>query len=61
MKKLIILLVILAIAGAVWWKYSNKMKSAVSGPQGEPARAVTFFFDNGQKLSNLIWKEGERE
>ena len=61
MKKIIVVLVILTFAGAVWWKYSNKVKSAVSGPQGEPARTVAFFFENVHKLSNLIWKEGEKE
>jgi len=61
MKKIIAVLVILAVAGVVWWKYSDKVKSAASGPQGEPASTVTFFFENVQKLSNLIWKEGEKE
>ncbi len=61
MKKLIAVLVILAIAGAVWWKYSNKVKSIVSGPQGNPVKVVTFFFETVHKLSNLIWKEGEKE
>ncbi|MBN1445708.1 MAG: hypothetical protein JW957_06345 [Candidatus Omnitrophica bacterium] len=61
MKKIITVLVILAVAGVVWWKYSNKVKSELSGPQGEPARTVAFFFENVQKLSNLIWKEGAKE
>lgn len=61
MKKLIFLLVILAIIGVGWWKYASNVKAARSGPQGEPDRAVTFFFDNVKKLSDLIWKEGVRE
>jgi len=61
MKKLVAVLVILAVAGAVWFKYSNKIKSIAGGPQGEPARAVNFFFENVEKLSNLIWKEGAKE
>ena len=61
MKKLIFLLVILAIIGAGWWKYAGNVKAAREGPQGNPERAVAFFFENTKKLSDLIWKEGARE
>ena len=61
MKKLIFLLVVLAIIVFGWWKYANDLKAVRNGPQGEPDRAVTFFFDNVKKLSDLIWKEGARE
>ncbi len=61
MKKLIFLLVVLAIIGFGWWKYASNLKAVRNGPQGEPGRAVTFFLDNVKKLSDLIWKEGARE
>ena len=61
MKKPVFLLVVLAIIGFGWWKYSGNLKAVRNGPQGEPARVVTFFFDNIKKLSDLIWKEGARE
>jgi len=61
MKKPVFLLVVLAIIGFGWWKYSADLRAVRNGPQGEPARAVTFFFDNVKKLSDLIWKEGARE
>ncbi|MEA1995173.1 MAG: hypothetical protein U9N18_03345 [Campylobacterota bacterium] len=60
MKKLISFIIILGIVAGVWWKHTSYVKSVKNSVQGEPARTVKAFMGTVVKMSNLIWKEEER-
>ena len=62
MKKLIVLVVVVAVALiGVWWLYARHVKKIQNSAQGDPVRAVKAFMNTVTTLSTLLWNEDERE
>jgi len=61
MKKVIALVVIVALAVTLWAIHFSYVRRATRSVQGDPARAVEAFMDSAAKLSGLMWDEQTRE
>lgn len=59
MKKLIGLVIVIAVVLVVWGRHSSSVKNAKEGPQGTPEKTVLNFMAAAEKMSNLIWEEEE--
>ncbi|HIE43409.1 MAG TPA: hypothetical protein EYP78_01255 [Candidatus Omnitrophica bacterium] len=61
MRKIVGLIIVGGIVFAIWFSYSSSVKNSQRGPQGTPEKTVSNFMLRAEKMSNLIWKQEERE
>ncbi len=60
-KKITGLIVLVAIALAIWGLYSSNVKKIRESPQGDPVRTVEALMDAVVKASGLLWDEQKRD
>lgn len=61
MRKLIAFIIVAGVVLTIRFQYSSWVKNAKGGPQGTPEKTVSGFMLRVEKMSDLIWKEEERE